>query len=105
MLLQKVDSSYLSQLGIINPPKEAWLLEKISEKKTVSSKDVDTKKEEKTTKDSIKVDSIQVPYPVERNLTKWEKVKMDIGGITIGACVVILLLIMVGFISKVLRKT
>lgn len=31
-----------------------------------------------------KTDSIQVPYPVERALTKWEKTKMDFGGIAIG---------------------
>lgn len=32
--------------------------------------------------DSVKV---SVPYPVERELTRWEKVKMDAGGIAIGA--------------------
>ena len=32
--------------------------------------------------DSVK---ISVPYPVERELTRWEKVKMDAGGIAIGA--------------------
>lgn len=28
---------------------------------------------------------IEVPYPVERELTRWEKTKMDAGGIAIGA--------------------
>lgn len=28
----------------------------------------------------IKTDSIRVPYPVEKKLSKWEKVKMDVGG-------------------------
>lgn len=32
--------------------------------------------------DSVKV---SVPYPVERELTRWEKVKMDAGGFAIGA--------------------
>ena len=32
--------------------------------------------------DSVK---ISVPYPVGRELTRWEKVKMDAGGIAIGA--------------------
>ena len=32
--------------------------------------------------DSVKV---SVPYPIERELTRWEKVKMDAGGIAIGA--------------------
>lgn len=33
---------------------------------------------------SVKTDSIQVPYPVERELTRWEKIKMDTGGIALG---------------------
>lgn len=36
---------------------------------------------------AVKIDSVKVsvPYPVERELTRWEKVKMDAGGIAIGA--------------------
>lgn len=35
--------------------------------------------------DSIIIrDSIQIPYPVEKQLTKWQKTKMDLGGIAIG---------------------
>lgn len=32
-----------------------------------------------------KVDSVQVPYPVEKKLSRWEQIKMDMGGIAIGA--------------------
>ena len=53
----------------------------------------------------IKVDSIQVPYPVEKNLTRWQKIKMDAGGIALGVCLSIILLIIVSFIAKDLRKT
>lgn len=35
--------------------------------------------------ESVKVDSIPVPYPVERTLSKWEQVKMEAGGWAIGA--------------------
>lgn len=38
-------------------------------------------------KDSVRVDSIQVPYPVERKLSRWESIKMEYGGITIGATI------------------
>lgn len=40
-------------------------------------------------------DSIRVPYPVERELSRWEQVKMDLGGIAIGIvlCAVIALII------------
>lgn len=33
----------------------------------------------------IQTDSIRVPYPVERRLSKWEQTKMDFGGIALGA--------------------
>lgn len=42
--------------------------------------------------DSVKV---SVPYPVERELTRWEKVKMDAGGIAIGAGTALLLAVIV----------
>lgn len=31
------------------------------------------------------LDSVRVPYPVERALGRWERVKMDFGGIALGA--------------------
>lgn len=42
-----------------------------------------------------RVDSIQVPYPVERKLTKWEQFRLDVGGWAI-ASVIIIILIIVG---------
>lgn len=37
--------------------------------------------------ESVKADSVPVPYPVERPLTKWEKTKMDFGGMAIGGMI------------------
>lgn len=48
----------------------------------------------------IKTDSIQVPYPVERKLTKWERVKMDAGGISIVVCFVVVFMLVIGFVLK-----
>lgn len=31
-----------------------------------------------------RTDSIPVPYPVERKLTRWEQAKMDLGGVAMG---------------------
>lgn len=48
--------------------------------------------------DSVfRTDSISVPYPVEKQLSKWEKVKMDVGGLGIGvaSCLLIILAIYV----------
>lgn len=47
-----------------------------------------------------RVDSVQVPYPVERNLSKWEQLKMDIGGIALGGIVVMVIGAALGWIIK-----
>lgn len=38
-----------------------------------------------------KTDSIRVPYPVEKQLTKWQKVEMNTGRITIIALIVLVI--------------
>lgn len=50
-------------------------------------------------KDSVRVDSIRVPYPVEKDLTRWQKLKMDIGGFAIGI-VAISILVAVGWLVR-----
>lgn len=52
----------------------------------------------KIVRDSVfKTDSISVPYPVEKQLSKWEKVKMDAGcwAIGVASCLLIILAIYV----------
>ncbi len=49
---------------------------------------------------SVKSDSVPVPYPVERELTKWEQTKMDFGGAAIGATVVVLCIAVIWLIKK-----
>ena len=39
---------------------------------------------------SIRRDSVPVPYPVEKELTRWEQVKIDAGGFAMGAVAVII---------------
>ncbi len=51
----------------------------------------------------IKVDSIQVPYPVEKPLTKWQKIKIELGGWAFGG-VVMFALIIVGWLVYRWRK-
>lgn len=51
----------------------------------------------------VKTDSIAVPYPVERSLTRWEKVKQDAGGIAIGGVLVVLCAAVV-WLTRKLRK-
>lgn len=49
---------------------------------------------------SVKADSIPVPYPVERSLTRWEQTKMDLGGFTLGGVAVALCIAVVWLIRK-----
>lgn len=51
---------------------------------------------------SARVDSVerQVPYPVERSLTKWEQTKMDFGGVALGGVVIAVCIAVVWLIRK-----
>lgn len=49
---------------------------------------------------SEKVDSIRVPYPVEAQLTKWQKFKQNVGGFAIAAIIIIILIVVGWFIYK-----
>lgn len=53
---------------------------------------------------SVKSDSIPVPYPVEKKLTRWEQTKMDLGGITIGFMATVTLIAVVWLVRCFRRK-
>ena len=40
-----------------------------------------------------RIDSIQVPYPVEKQLTRWEQFRLDVGGWAIGIVIIIILIV------------
>lgn len=48
-------------------------------------------------------DSIPVPYPVEKPLTKWERWKMDMGGWAIGVVAVFVILVIIK-VTKIAHK-
>ena len=41
----------------------------------------------------IKIDSIQVPYPVEKQLSRWQSIKMELGGWAFGLVIAFVLII------------
>ena len=49
---------------------------------------------------SIKTDSIPVPYPVERKLSKWEQTKMDFGGMFLGGLIAVVVSAVIVWIVK-----
>lgn len=55
---------------------------------------------------AVKRDSVDrpVPYPVERHLTKWERTKMDFGGMFLGGMVVAVIAAVVIWIVKRKRR-
>lgn len=46
----------------------------------------------------IHVDSVHVPFPVERKLSRWERVKQEVGGIAMGIVILAIGLIIIRFI-------
>lgn len=50
--------------------------------------------------ESVKTDSVPVPYPVERKLSRWEQAKMDFGGEAIVALVIIVIAAVAWLIKK-----
>ncbi|MDE6339764.1 MAG: hypothetical protein K2K97_08270 [Muribaculaceae bacterium] len=52
-----------------------------------------------------KTDTICVPYAIEKTMTKWQKTKMDLGGIAIGVLLTILGIVILYFVkNKITRR-
>lgn len=78
-IIREADSALLARLGIeLKEGQRAFLvLQRELER-------IRNEKQESKTDTIIKVDSLRVPYPVERPLTRWEKAKMDYGAVAMG---------------------
>ena len=48
----------------------------------------------------IKTDSVQVPFPVEKQLTRWQAMKMELGGWAFGIIIVFVLVIVGWLVYK-----
>lgn len=51
--------------------------------------------------ESTTADTIRIPYPVEKKLSKWEQTKMELGGIAIGILSAVLAAVVVWLIIKI----
>ena len=59
-----------------------------------------------TVHDTVSVerrDTVSVPYPVERQLSRWERTKMDLGGVALGVLVAAVCVAVV-WLSRKFRK-
>lgn len=55
-------------------------------------------------RDSIKVDSLRIPYPVERKLNKWESLKMEVGGWAIGGLSAVIIALIAYIVAWLVRR-
>ena len=53
---------------------------------------------------SVRVDTLAVPYPVEKELTRWERVKMETGGVAISGFFLLLAAIVAYIVYRSRRK-
>lgn len=61
---------------------------------------------ERVVRDTVRVirtDTVREPYPVERELTRWERTKMDLGGVAFGGLAVTMCIAVVWLIKKFRR--
>jgi hypothetical protein len=52
----------------------------------------------------LRTDSIDVPYPVEKRLTRWQSIKMELGGWALGVIIVFALVIVGRMIYRLRKK-
>lgn len=50
-----------------------------------------------------RTDSIQVPYPIEKQLTKWQSMKLELGGWALGIIIVFILVLIVRYVKQKMR--
>lgn len=51
-----------------------------------------------------RTDSVRVPYPVEKSLTRWQEMKMELGGWAFGVIIVAALVIVGWLVYRMRRK-
>ena len=51
-----------------------------------------------------KTDSIQVPYPVEKKLTRWQTFCIDYGKVMLGASVILLAFVIIWLVRKIKKR-
>jgi len=48
----------------------------------------------------IKTDSIQIPYPVEKALTRWQKAKIELGGWAFGVLIMLAIMLIIRLLKN-----
>lgn len=94
-IIKEADSATIAKLGLqLKDNERAILILQKELEKQISSKS------ESKTDTVIKTDSIQVPYPVEKPLTKWQSFCIDYGKITLGASILLIVFIIIWLVKR-----
>jgi hypothetical protein bacD2_02365 len=48
----------------------------------------------------IKTDSIQIPYPVEKALNRWQKAKIELGGWAFGVLIMLAIVLVIRLLKN-----
>lgn len=98
-IIKEADSALIAKLGLqLKDNEKAILILKRELERQVN------KESEHRIDTVIKTDSVQIPYPVEKKLSKWEQTKMNAGGISIVSCIIFIAMIIVMFIIKCFKR-
>ena len=98
-IIKEADSALVAKLGLqLKDNEKAILILKRELERQVN------KESEHRIDTIIKTDSVQIPYPVEKKLSKWEQTKMNAGGISIVSCIIFIAMIIVMFIIKCFKR-
>lgn len=90
----RVDSVTLLDSVIIRSAGDTVLIEKWRWRDRVSIV--------RDTVETVRTESVAVPYPVEKQLTRWERAKVDFGGLAIAFCGAVAVWLMV-WIARTVR--
>ena len=94
-VIREADSTMLAVLGIRLKQGERAILVLRNELERAMTQ------QREAVHDTIeRVDSVRVPYPVEKQLTRWQSLKMEAGGIAFALLIIIVLIFVVCIIKK-----
>jgi hypothetical protein len=94
-VIREADSTILAELGIRLKQGERAILVLRNELERAMSQ------QREAVHDTIeRVDSVRVPYPVEKQLTRWQSLKMEAGGIAFALLIIIVIVFVVCMVKK-----
>ena len=98
-IIRDADSALVAKLGLqLKDNEKAILILQRELERQVS------KESEHKTDTVLKTDSIQVPYPVERKLSKWEKVCIDYGKVMMGATLLLVVVFIIWLVRQIRNR-